>query len=194
VSKVGSQFNSCIFNVSLSRPFDADQISRVGPAWLRDGKSIVFAGMLPSRGVRYYVQATDGGPVRAITGDVYYERRSPIVVSPDSGVLAAVDIANRVAIYPSHPARPIPGLDTGFTPLRWCPDNHLILHRYDAPSAQLWKVDTRTGKLALWKQITPPDAVGLLDLSPIRVSPDCQSYAYSPINVLTRVYLTTGLR
>jgi hypothetical protein len=36
--------------------------------------------------------------------------------------------------------------------------------------------------------------VGLLDLTPIRVSPDCQSYTYSPLNVLSQVYFTTGLR
>lgn len=178
------------------RPFGEDQISRVGAAWLRDGKSIVFAGMLPGRGVRYYIQAADGGPARAITGDVHYERRSPIVASPDGSAVAAVTAANRIAIYPiaSGPAHPIPGLDAGFTPLQWCPDDHLILHRYDEPSVQLWKVDIRTGKLAPWKQITPPDRVGLLDLSPVRVSPDCQSYAYSPLNVLSNVYLTLGLR
>ncbi len=177
------------------RPFGEDQISRVGAAWLRDGKSIVVAGMLPSGGVRYYIQAADGGTARAITGDVHYERRSPIVASPDGGAVAAVNAENRIAIYPiaSGPARLIPGLDTGFTPLQWCPDDHLVLHRYNEPSPQLWKVDIRTGSLAPWKLIAPPDRVGLLDLSPVRVSPDCESYAYSPLNVLSSVYLTIGL-
>ena len=55
-------------------------------------------------------------------------------------------------------------------------------------------MDIKTGKLALWKELTPPNPVGLLDLTPIRVSPDCQSYTYSPLSVLSQVYLTTGLR
>jgi hypothetical protein len=88
----------------------------------------------------------------------------------------------------------VPGLSPGFTPLQWCPDDGLVLHRYDQPPPALWKVDIQTGKLVLWKQVTPPDPVGLLDLTPIRVSPDCQSYSYSPLNVLSEVYLVTGLR
>ena len=121
---------------------------------------------------------------------------SPIVPSPDGRAVAAVNVANQIVIYPIEPgpARLVPGLDTGFTPLQWCPDDHLVLHRYDEPSVQLWKVNVQTGKLEPWQQITPPDRVGLLDLSPVRVSPDCQSYAYSPLNVLSSVYLTIGLR
>ncbi|MBI1790319.1 MAG: hypothetical protein HYR60_22535, partial [Acidobacteria bacterium] len=88
----------------------------------------------------------------------------------------------------------IPGLDTGFTPLQWCPDDRLVLHRYDELPPQLWKVNRQTGRLTQWKQITPPDPIGLLDLNPIRVSPDCQSYTYSPLNVLSRLELVTGLR
>ena len=87
---------------------------------------------------------------------------------------------------------PIP--EPGFTPLQWCPDNQLVLYRYDEQPPQLWKADLRTGKLAPWKDLNPPNLVGLLDLTPIRVSPDCQSYTYSPLNVLSKVYLTTGLR
>src|ERR1017187_4684477 len=46
-----------------------------------------------------------------------------------------------------------------------------------------------TGKLALWKELTPPNPVGLLDLTPIRVSPDWQSYTHSPLNVLSQLAL-----
>jgi hypothetical protein len=55
-------------------------------------------------------------------------------------------------------------------------------------------VDLKTGKLDLWKQLNPPDLVGLLDITPIRVGRDCQAFTYSPLNVLSQVYLTTGLR
>jgi hypothetical protein len=104
-----------------------------------------------------------------------------------------------VRLYSTDPAalgqsRAVPGVTPGFTPLQWCPDNRLVLHHYDQLPPQLWKVDIETGKLELWKQVTPPDPVGLLDLTPIRVSPDCQSHAYSPLNVLSEVYLVTGLR
>ena len=182
------------------RPLAADTIHHAGAAWLPDGKGFVFAGISPRENLRYYVQALQGGKPQPITGaDVHYERRSPVVVSPDGRSVAAAGNDGRVLLYPADPAAlgqstAIPGLAPGFTPLQWCRDNRLVLHRYYDTPPQLWKVDIRTGSLTLWKTVTPPNPVGLLDLTPIRVSPDCQSYAYSPLNVLSQVYLVTGLR
>jgi serine/threonine protein kinase/dipeptidyl aminopeptidase/acylaminoacyl peptidase len=180
-----------------AKPLAADEIHHVGASWLPDGKSFVFAGIAPGENLRYYVQSVQGGAPRPITGaDIHYERRSPLVVSPDGRYVAAVGNDGRVLTYPTAPgqSRVVPSLPPGFTPLEWCPDDRLVLHRYDQPPPQLWKVDIKTGNLALWKELTPPNPVGLLDLTPIRVSPDCQSYTYSPLNVLSQVYLTTGLR
>jgi hypothetical protein len=179
------------------RPLAGDHLSHLGAAWIPDGKSFVFAGLPYGGKVSYYLQPTEGGPPRPITAEeIHYDRRSPIVVSPDGRAIAAVNAGKHVAIYPttSGPPQRIPGLDSGFTPLQWCPDDRLVLHRYDEPSPQLWKVDIQSGQIALWKKITPPNPVGLLDLAPIRVSPDCQSYAYSPLNVLSHLYLAAGLR
>jgi Tol biopolymer transport system component len=184
------------------KPLTADSIHHVGAAWLPDGKGFVFAGLAPGENLRYYVQALEGAGPRAITeGEVHYERRSPIVVSSDGRFVAVVGKENRIFLYPTglYPTgggqpRDVPGLAPGSTPLQWCPDDRLVLHRYEESPPQLWKADIKTGRLSPWKEIRPPDPVGLLDITPIRVSPDCQSYAYSPLNVLSQVYLTTGLR
>ena len=179
------------------QPLASGNLNHIGAAWLPDGKGFVFAGIAPGENLRYYVQPVRGGAPQPITGpDIRYERRSPIVVSPDGRSVAAVGNDQRILIYPTAAGQPqaVPDLAPGFTPLRWCPDNQLVLYRYGEPSPQLWKADVRTGKLAHWKDLTPPNLTGLLDLTPIRVSPDCQSYAYSPLNVLSQVYLTTGLR
>jgi serine/threonine protein kinase/dipeptidyl aminopeptidase/acylaminoacyl peptidase len=182
------------------RPLAADRIDHAGAVWLPDGKGFIFAGISPGENLRYYVQALEGGTPQPITGpDVLYERRSPIVVSPDGRRVAAVDREKRVRLYSTDPAAPsrsntMPNLAPGFTPLQWCPDDRLVLHRYDELPPQLWTADVSTGKLAAWKQLIPPNPVGLLDLTPIRVSPDCRSYAFSPLNVLSQVYLVTGLR
>jgi Tol biopolymer transport system component len=182
------------------RPLAADNIHHVGAAWLPDGKGFVFAGISAGEDLRYYVQPLQGGKPQPITGaDIQYERRSPMVVSPDGRRVAAVANDGRVRLYSTDPAASgqpnvVPNLAPGFTPLQWCPDNRLVLHRYDQGPPRLWKADIQTGDLAPWKEVTPPNPVGLLDQTPIRVSPDCQSYAYSPLNVLSQVYLVTGLR
>ena len=183
------------------RTLAADGIHHVGAAWLPDGESFVFAGIRPGENLRYYVQSLQGGTPRPITGgDVLYERRSPIVVSRDGRFVAAVDTGKHVAIYSTAAGQPdiapghVPNLEPGFTPLQWCPDGRLALHRYDEPAPQLWLADPRTGNPTPWKKLLPPNPVGLLDITPIRVSPDCQSYTYSPLNVLSQVYLAAGLR
>ncbi|MBI1790316.1 MAG: hypothetical protein HYR60_22515, partial [Acidobacteria bacterium] len=102
--------------------------------------------------MRYYLQPVEGGPAREISGAIHYERRSPIVVSPDGRAVAAVNAGKHIVIYPvtSEPPSQIPGLDTGFTPLQWCPDDRLVLHRYDELPPQLWKVNRQTGRLTQW--------------------------------------------
>ena len=176
----------------------ADSIHHLGAAWLPDGKGFVFAGIRPGENLRYYVQSFQGGTPQPITGaNIHYERRSPIVVSPKGESVAAVGNDGSVLIYPTAPGearRAVPGLTPGFTPLQWCQDGRLVLHRYDEPAPQLWLADAGTGNPTLWKELTPPNPVGLLDITPIRVSADCRSYTYSPLNVLSQVYLTTGLR
>ncbi len=179
------------------KPLTNDNINHIGASWLPDGKGFVFAGISPDEKLRYYTQPLGGGAPQPITdADIRFDRRSPVVVSPDARFVAAIGKDRRVLIYPTAGGQPraMAGLEPGFTPLQWCPDDRLVLHRYDSPPSRLWKAEVKTGKLVSWKVLSPPNPVGLLDLTPIRVSPDCRAYAYSPLNVLSQVYLTTSLQ
>jgi eukaryotic-like serine/threonine-protein kinase len=175
-----------------------DGIDHLGASWLPDEKRFVFAGVGPDKRIAYYVQSLEGGPPAAITrGDIHFERRSPVVVSPEGRQVAALGDDGRIQLFPTDPAEPadpvpVPGADDGVTPLQWCRDETLIVHRYG--QGGLLKVKIRGGAPILWKQLRPPTSVGLLDVTPIRVSRDCRSYAFSPINVFSRVMLATGLR
>jgi WD40 repeat protein len=179
-----------------SRQLAADGIDHLGAAWLPDGRRFVFAGVADGKSVRYYEQSVEGGPPREITpAGIRHERRSPIVVSPDGRSVAAVTNDGRITIFPIGAGAPsaVSNLKPGFTPLQWCPDGRLVVHRYDEPAPRLWKLDLRTGAPQPWQDLKP-DPVGLLDVTPIRVSPDCKSYVYSPMNVLSKTYVVTGLR
>jgi hypothetical protein len=119
-----------------SRQFAADGIDHLGAAWLPDGKSFVFAGIADGKSMSYYAQSIEGGPPREITpAGIRHERRSPIVVSPDGRSVAAVTNDGRIAIFPTAEGKPrtVPNLKPGFTPLQWCPDGQLVVHRYDEP-------------------------------------------------------------
>lgn len=99
-------------------------------------------------------------------------------------------------IYPTAAGEPraVPSPEPGFTPLRWCRMTVWFCVATTSRRSSSGRRMCKTKKPALWKELVPPNRVGLLDLTPVRVSPDCQSYAYSPLNVLSQVYLTSGLR
>ena len=92
------------------------------------------------------------------------------------------------------PRGTIPGLESGYTPLRWCQRDEMILQRTGELRARLWKVGIATGRLALWTELAPLNPIGLIGMNPIRVSPDCRSYTYSPLNILSDVYVADALR
>ena len=179
------------------RGLTADSIDHVGAAWMPDGKGFVFPGSAPGQGLRYYAQSFDGSAPRPITAEgIKFDRLSPVVLSPDAKSLAALDMSDRIALYPINGGAPrrIPGLESGYTPLRWCPPDELILQRTGELRARLWKVSVATGRLALWTEPAPPNPIGLIGMNPIRVSPDCRSYTYSPLNILSDVYVADALR
>ncbi len=55
-------------------------------------------------------------------------------------------------------------------------------------------LDIRTGKKELWKELMPPDPAGVMTVSPVNVTPDWKSYAYSYQRSLADLYVVEGLR
>jgi hypothetical protein len=64
--------------------------------------------------------------------------------------------------------------------------------------AMIYRVDLRTGRRELVREIAPSDRAGLggLDMSPlfVRMTPDGESYAYGTQAVLSKLYLIEGLK
>ena len=60
--------------------------------------------------------------------------------------------------------------------------------------ARVIRVDARTGRRELWKEITPGDRAGMNGLSAIRLTPDGQSYAYSGVQQLSELHMVERLR
>ena len=180
------------------RALTRDPIHHVAAKWLPDGRRFVFVGRRPGGEYRYWVQSIDGGEPLSITkGDIRFDRSSsPIVVSPDGAQVALLNSAGAVTTVPiaGGAPRPVTGAIAGDVPLQWCGDRSLIVRKTGTLPVEIYRIDLATGRRTLWRSLVPSDSVGLVDISPVRVSGDCRSCAYSTLSVLSVLNAVSGLR
>jgi hypothetical protein len=102
-----------------------------------------------------------------------------------------------VAVYPiaDGEPRPIPNLEPGFTPLRWAEDN-LSVYGYlpGRLPTKVYKVNLTTGKKSLIQELQPETNVGVVKIAPVVVNRDGSRSAFSYYQVLSVLYLISGLR
>ena len=177
------------------RPIPKSDINIQGATWFPDGRRILISGNEPNRGSRLYVQDVSGGKPRAISPEGVTFRFH--VVSPDGKSIVATGPDRRIAIYPVEPGEPrvVPGLEPDDIPLRWTADGtSIFVNRPTAPPLRIEKVDVKTGRRTLWKEIRPPDPSGVESVGPAQITPDEKAYVYSYRRAIDDLYLATGLR
>jgi DNA-binding winged helix-turn-helix (wHTH) protein len=164
--------------------------------WFPDGRRIVFTAAEAGQPMRAYVQDLEGGPARALTGEVAF---TPCVVTPDARrVLARTPGPNGrwqfhpVGGGPPEPA-PVGALDA---PLAFTPDGtglFVVPWSLTGPLV-VERVDLATGARSRWTEVTAADKAGATAMMPLVITPDGRSYAYSVHRVLSELYLVRGLR
>jgi Tol biopolymer transport system component len=163
--------------------------------FLPDGRRILFSANEPGHGVRLWVQGVEDEKPRAISPEGY---RMPWAgVSPDGKVTVVTGPDQRYYLYAVGGGEPtaIPGLVAGDIPCSWSADGSaLLVRRRGEVPARVMLLDIRTGKKELWKELMPPDPAGVTTVSPVNVTPDWKSYAYSYQRSLADLYVVEGLK
>ncbi len=165
--------------------------------WLPDGRQILFAAAENGHEPRCYVQSLDGGPPRAITPEGTTLLVGQKVVSPDGHTAAVIGRDGRASLYPVAGGEPraIPGLQPGDVPIGWSADERsLYVFRKGESTPAVYLVNLATGENQVWRDITPADRVGLVNIWGVRVGPDDRAYYYSYMRNLSDLYLLDGLR
>ena len=80
--------------------------------------------------------------------------------------------------------------------MRFTPDGRglYVLVRVDGSRGEIHRLDLATGERRLWRELAPPDPVGLFGVPRVLLSADGQSYVYSYVRLLDELYLIDGLR
>jgi Tol biopolymer transport system component len=163
--------------------------------WLPDGKRIVFTASEPGHGSRLFVLDLAGGNPRAVTPEGY--RLVPRTVSPDGRRVVVIGPERKRYFYSLEGGEPepIPGLAADETPIGWGGDGRFlfVIRRRDVP-AKVSRLDVSTGKREPWMDLSPADGAGIVDISPVILTPDGREYVYGYSRTLSDMYVVEGLK
>ena len=176
-----------------ARPLTHDAINHHAGRWLPDGRRFVFAGNEPGRGVRLWVQDVGAGRPRPISDEGI--ETYAIAVSPDGNWVAALGTGHlRLHATAGNAMRPIPGVETGESPVGFSGDSRSLYVRRRIISAQVHRIDLDSGRRELSRELIPADPAGIAGFPTVFFSADGRSYVYSYGRVLSQLYLVEGLK
>jgi hypothetical protein len=177
-----SQLVAYPVHAGQSRALTSDAIRHLSGRWLPDGRRIIFVGIEPGKGPRYYVQDTPESRPRAIADVAAALNRDsdPIVLSPDgTSVAAPVDGGIQILPVAGGAGLKVPGTAAGTAPLAWCRDDSLLVYKRSEIPARVMRLNLKSGASTLWREVAPAERTGLRSIQMIRVAADCQTYLYS---------------
>jgi WD40 repeat protein len=193
-SAKGGSLNLVPTGAGASRPLTHDAIVYGVVRWLPDGKQLLAAGIEPGHGTRdYLIDATTGG-----SKPVTPEGVSGVCLSPDGKTTAVLGPDGKWGIWPLDGGgiHLVPGLDAKYRVTGWSPDSAsvYVASRARTPSAKVYKVNTATGKMELWRNFGADAGVAFSSLDTLLFSADGSAYAYRYNQLTSQAYVVTGLR
>jgi hypothetical protein len=142
--------------------------------------------------VRCYVINIEGGKPIPVTP----EGVTGGYVSPDSkNMLANNGQVVSLDSPRSESMRQIPGLERDFALLQWSADGTAVYgyHPGEVP-AKVVKVDINTGRKTFIQDLQPETTTGVVTIAPAVVNRDASRFAFSYYQVLSGLYVVSGLR
>jgi eukaryotic-like serine/threonine-protein kinase len=160
--------------------------------FLPDGRRMVIDGNEPGRPGRSYLVDIAGGPPRAVTP----EGTVAILPSPDGKYLAGSTWSG-VKLFPVDGGEPraVPGASLSDLPAQWSGDSRaLYVYQSGEIPLKVYRLDVVTGRKDLVKEIIPGDRGGVVSIGPVVTNSEGSEFAYSYYQVLSVLYVVSGLR
>jgi Tol biopolymer transport system component len=181
-----------------SRVIPATEIARnFGHALLPDGTGVVFTGEEPGKPQRMYRVDFQSGARKPVTPEGVAGTLA--AVSPDGKRVAFDDSKGGIGVYPLEggESRNYPSFQGGTRqpfPLSFTSDGkQLYVLGRGGSLADIYLLELASGKWSLWKQLSSSERLGILDFGPALVTPDGKGYVYSYRQMLSTLFLVSGL-
>jgi eukaryotic-like serine/threonine-protein kinase len=163
------------------------------PRWWPDGKRIILMGQLGDGPVRSYLL----DPATMETRPITPEGVAGNLASPDATrLVVTVDGARRVFEVEGGRMTPIRGLAQGDQMVRWSADGRALYVSRALATRQrdLARLDLSTGRRDVIATFGPSDAAGVLGIAPPVISADGRVFAYRYQQILSDLFVATGLK
>ncbi|MCU0682482.1 MAG: protein kinase [Polyangiaceae bacterium] len=161
--------------------------------WFPDGRRVLVAGAEAGRPPRLWLHDVDAERPRPLTPEGFCPTA---VISPDGARLLAVDEAGRLRFFEAESGRlagEVPGAFAGTTALVWGSDGGSAYLRTRAMPVRIVRVDLATGRASPHPGPRLEGRAGVASVFALAMAPDGRSYAYSPHEVRSRLFLVEGL-
>jgi eukaryotic-like serine/threonine-protein kinase len=176
-----------------SKPLTHDNVSYSGARFTPDGKRLLALGIEAGHGARDYLIDVTTGDSKPITPEGIFG----VNLSPDgkNTVVREADGQWGVWRLDGSGIRPLPGLDSSYYVTDWSPDGisvYVASRKARGTTANLYKVNTTTGKMELWRTFGAISA-GVESVGAPHFSADGNAYVYVYQRALSEAFVVTGL-
>ncbi len=178
-----------------ARQLTHDDVNYQNVRWLPDARELLAIGVEPGHGQRDYLIEISTGNSKPITPEGIYGVRP----SPDGRSAAVRAPDGKWGIWPLDGSglRPIPGLDSKYRVNGWSQDGaslYVAPNRQGAEASSVYRVNTTTGKMDLWKTVGEGLGAGASSLGSSYLPGDGGAYVYLYDRTLSQIYTVRGLR
>jgi hypothetical protein len=164
-----------------------------GWSFFPDGKRLLILGNHAGSPKQIFELPIDGdGKARPLVSGML---NGSFTLSHDGAVIAA-GVDQKIMLFPVDGSEPrvLPGTKVGDLPIEWSDDNTAIfvLERSHGTD-RIMRLDVTSGERKEWIDIRPGDPAGILDVMPVHITPDGQTYAYGYRRFLSDLFIASSL-
>jgi serine/threonine protein kinase/Tol biopolymer transport system component len=172
-------------------PCDLAEIT--GLQFFPDGERLLILGNHPeSPKLLFELDLNGDGKTKPLTAPGL---TGSFTLSHDGTTIAAGS-DGKIMLMPVNgdPARVMPGSRPSDIPIEWTDDNSAVyvLERTQS-TVKIMRVDIASGERREWVVIRPGDPAGILDVMPVHITPDGQTYAYGYRRFLSDLFIAHSL-
>jgi Tol biopolymer transport system component len=159
-----------------------------------DGKRLLVSATPRGEGIRAFALDVESGHFEKLSAEGLILGKEGLP-SPEGDLLVAYAEKTFDPVLlelSTGKHRSIPGVEKGDIPIGWA-GGALHVRRHQRGGSKVFRIDPKTGKRELWREIKVADSAGAPSIGTVLIASDGKSYLYSYRRALSDLYVVEGL-